>query len=214
MARDAVILLSGGLDSVVLAYDLVRQGRQVRAVHFNIDREAEDYEFNAAKNTALTLDFPFEAVDLCGMKQMMLGFMDVDGWRGEADIVCPDVSAVPSLVAMGMYYAQLAGIGELYLATIREQTAGRPSLPQFFDALSDTSRLFDPKYTEVRICNPYLTKSKAEVIELGQRLGVPFERTWSCHFALAAHCGKCPGCQARTQGFTSARVADPTRYLA
>jgi 7-cyano-7-deazaguanine synthase len=93
--------------------------------------------------------------------------------------------------------------------------AGNPfpdATPAFFAAMGEAlSRgLAHP----VTIATPFAALHKAQVIELGARLGVPFELTLSCMSpAEDLHCGRCSKCRERRDGFTEAGVMDPTAYV-
>jgi len=54
--------------------------------------------------------------------------------------------------------------------------------------------------------------NKAEIVLLGEDIGVPFAMTWSCYKGEEVHCGTCPTCRSRNQAFQIAGVTDPTIY--
>jgi 7-cyano-7-deazaguanine synthase len=54
--------------------------------------------------------------------------------------------------------------------------------------------------------------SKADIVSLGFKLGVPFEKTWTCYKGKEVHCGKCGSCRERAEAFQIAGVQDPTIY--
>lgn len=62
-----------------------------------------------------------------------------------------------------------------------------------------------------RIKRPLKAKTKAQVIRLASRLGVPFELTWSCHRGRQGHCWECQGCISRMEAFKGAGITDPLR---
>jgi 7-cyano-7-deazaguanine synthase len=53
---------------------------------------------------------------------------------------------------------------------------------------------------------------KADIVRLGDRLGVPFGETWSCYKGGDVHCGVCSSCRERKRAFLDAGVSDPTGY--
>lgn len=69
-------------------------------------------------------------------------------------------------------------------------------------------------YGEVQLKAPFIQSLKHEIILLGTKLGVPYEKTWSCYRGGEIHCGTCPTCRARKQAFFEASVPDPTQYAA
>lgn len=69
-------------------------------------------------------------------------------------------------------------------------------------------------YDRIRLIHPVSSLTKAQIVELGARLGVPYEKTWSCYQGGDAHCGECASCRSRKEAFRIAGVSDPTNYLA
>jgi 7-cyano-7-deazaguanine synthase len=59
---------------------------------------------------------------------------------------------------------------------------------------------------------PFVEKTKAQIVELGASLSVPYEETWSCYLGENLHCGLCGTCIERKEAFSLARVSDPTKY--
>jgi 7-cyano-7-deazaguanine synthase len=94
--------------------------------------------------------------------------------------------------------------------------AGNPfpdATAAFFDAMAQALSL--GLATSVKIDAPFAALHKADVIRLGQSLGVPFELTLSCMQPVQGlHCGRCSKCRERRDGFAEAGVEDPTCYAA
>ncbi|EQD31154.1 ExsB protein, partial [mine drainage metagenome] len=61
----------------------------------------------------------------------------------------------------------------------------------------------------IEIRAPLLRRSKAQIVRLGERLGVPWRLTWSCYAGGRAPCGRCDACRLRALGFAGAKVVDP-----
>ena len=92
--------------------------------------------------------------------------------------------------------------------------AGNPfpdATPRFFDTMAEALSL--GLAWQVSIETPFAALHKADVIKLGEELGVPFELTLSCMQPIdGMHCGRCSKCRERRDGFLGAGVADPTEY--
>jgi 7-cyano-7-deazaguanine synthase len=84
--------------------------------------------------------------------------------------------------------------------------------PAFIDRFDHAMRLGNEGFWEGNIIAPFLDMSKADIVELGSKLGVPFEETWSCYKGGQYHCGKCGTCVERKEAFALAGVEDPTVY--
>jgi 7-cyano-7-deazaguanine synthase len=82
--------------------------------------------------------------------------------------------------------------------------------PEFIGAMANA--IFIGCYQQVRLHTPLMSLKKSEIVELGDKLGVPFSNTWSCYKGEEIHCGVCPTCRSRKQAFWDAGVADPTIY--
>lgn len=83
--------------------------------------------------------------------------------------------------------------------------------PEFIGAMANA--IYVGTYGQLRLKTPLEHLVKREIIELGQKAGVPWDLTWSCYKGDIEHCGTCATCQSRRQGFVDAHVQDPTRYM-
>ena len=83
---------------------------------------------------------------------------------------------------------------------------------KFAEVLGSLAEKAGDEGRPVRIVAPLLTKSKAEIINLGSELGVPFELTWTCYAGGERACGKCEACILRLKGFEEAGHDDPIEY--
>jgi len=94
-----------------------------------------------------------------------------------------------------------------------DQAVFEDTSDEFFRDMQGALRAASVRLREqdFRIWRPLRNKSKAEVVALASRLGVPFELTWSCHRAGSVHCWQCEGCRQRERAFHQAGVRDPLR---
>lgn len=82
--------------------------------------------------------------------------------------------------------------------------------PEFIGSMANA--IYMGTYHQLRLVTPLEWLGKADIIRLGESVGVPWEDTWSCYKGEQLHCGVCPTCRARREGFTKAGVYDPTVY--
>lgn len=82
--------------------------------------------------------------------------------------------------------------------------------PEFIGAVANA--IYIGTYRAVRLHTPLQWLGKAAIITEGNKLGVKFEHTWSCYKGGELHCGTCPTCRARRDGFEATDVVDPTTY--
>jgi 7-cyano-7-deazaguanine synthase len=147
----------------------------------------------------------------------------------DAEIPKPDAPAegipvtyVPArntiLLSLALGLAEARGAGAIVIGVNRIDYSGYPDCrPEFLEAFQRVAGLG----TRVgvtggvpRVLAPLVDLSKAAIVELGLRLGVPFEKTISCYDAGpdGGACGACDACRLRREGFLAAGVRDPTRY--
>jgi 7-cyano-7-deazaguanine synthase len=123
------------------------------------------------------------------------------------------------LLALALGYAEVLGAQDLYIGVNAIDYSGypdcRPAFVRAFEALANVATAAAvegrARYT---VHAPLLELSKAEIIRLGTRLGVPYGLTHSCYDPdlEGRACGRCDSCRLRRQGFAEAGVPDPTRY--
>jgi len=82
--------------------------------------------------------------------------------------------------------------------------------PEFMGGMGNA--IYIGTYRKIRLHTPLIWMKKHEIITAGDRLGAPWELTWSCYEGGEMHCGTCPTCRARAEAFILARVKDPTLY--
>lgn len=82
--------------------------------------------------------------------------------------------------------------------------------PEFNGSMANA--IYTGSYNTIRLATPLQWLKKADIVELGQKLGVDWASTWSCYDTGVVHCGKCPTCHARKAAFAAAGVPDPTEY--
>ena len=82
--------------------------------------------------------------------------------------------------------------------------------PEFIGAIANA--IYIGTYHTVRLHTPLQWMTKSSIIRLGSELGVDWTKTFSCYKGEELHCGVCPTCRARRQGFIKAQIHDPTVY--
>jgi 7-cyano-7-deazaguanine synthase len=222
MAATDLILLSGGLDSIVLAYKLVADGRKCRALLLNYGMKPSLMELHSAKKAAFDLELPLEIVDAKGISLMQFGLLPYRSIVADEQDMSPgpypdiDFIHAPSGFSMPLsiasFYALISGLSTVHVGVIKEQTEYRPKLKDFLKRWSETNALLNPKLPEVEVSAPFIDMPKWKVVLLGKQLGVRFENTWSCYVEEVVHCGICPSCVERREAFKKAKQKDPTMY--
>lgn len=118
------------------------------------------------------------------------------------------------LLSLALGYAESHRLGAIYLGANVIDYSGYPDCrPEYLRAFERVARLATRIGTQeggrIRILAPLLRKSKAGIVRVGARLGVPWELTWSCYAGGRRPCRQCDACRLRAKGFRDAGVPDP-----
>lgn len=217
---EAVVLLSGGMDSATAAYEAMEKGFDIAALHTSYGQRTEGKEYECARWLAEDLD----AADFLHIETDHLtaiggsSLTDDDREIGDAtdsdeipDTYVPFRNA--NLLSMAVSYAEARGAEAIYIGAHSEDFAGYPDCrPAFFEAFQRVVEVGTKPETEITIEAPYVEDSKTEIAKRGLDLGVPYEHTWSCYREEAPACGTCDSCQYRREAFERAGSEDPVRY--
>ena len=221
---DAVVLLSGGLDSTTALAVARSQGFSCHALTVRYG-QLHEVELEAARRVAAAAgvrDHRIVAVDLSPLAASALTRPDVavPKDRSLAEIGAPGdvpVTYVPArntvLLALALAWAESLGARDLFVGVNVLDASGYPDCrPEFiraFEALAQVAT----RSGGFRIHAPLIELTKAQIVELGTRLGVDYALTHSCYDPQrGAACGRCDACQLRRKGFAEAGLPDPTRY--
>lgn len=128
------------------------------------------------------------------------------------------------LLSLSLALAEVKGAEDIFIGVNAVDYSGYPDCrPQFITAFQALANIATKAATEQRkqatIHAPLLHLSKADIVRLGESLGVPFERTVSCYDPMeqdgeVVACGTCDSCRIRARAFAEAGVPDPTQYAA
>ena len=218
----AVVLLSGGLDSVTTLALAREQGFDCYALSLDYGQR-HTAELAAARRLAA-------AANVKQHKVISIGLDAVGGSAlTDASIAVPDlptegipVTYVPArntvFLALALGWAEVLGAWDLFIGVNAVDYPGYPDCrPEFiaaFERLACLATKGGVEGGEFHVHAPLINLGKAEIIREGLRLGVDYSQTVSCYSADDAGraCGVCDACRLRAAGFTAAGVPDPTRY--
>jgi 7-cyano-7-deazaguanine synthase len=222
-ARDAVVLLSGGLDSATVLAIARTEGLQCHALSVDYGQRHRA-ELRAAANVARALgavEHRTMRVDLAGIGGSAL--TDPTIAVPEAPQIGIPVTYVPArntvMLAFALGWAEVLGASKIFIGVNAIDYSGYPDCrPAFIGAFERVANLATKAAVEgtltFRIATPLIDLTKAQIIRRGLELGVDFSLTVSCYQAddEGRACGSCDACRLRREGFRMAEVADPTRY--
>jgi len=226
-ARRAVVLLSGGLDSSTCL--AVARSEEFEAHCLSIDYgQRHRGELARARRIARALgatDHRVVKVDLSAFGGSALTDAKLAVPKGRSvremshDI---PVTYVPArntvLLALALAHAETAGAEDIFIGVNAIDYSGypdcRPAFIRAFERLGALATKAGVEGGRLTIHAPLMRLSKAEIIRLGTRLGVPYRLTLSCYDPAGVRaCGACDACQLRRRGFDEAEVRDPTLYV-
>lgn len=223
MKKNAVVLLSGGLDSATCLAIAKSQG-------FNCYCLSLDYhqrhiaELNAAQNIAAKL----------GAKEHKTAQLDLSLFGGSAltdnEIQVPEsesegipVTYVPArntiMLSLSLAWAEVLGAQDIFIGVNALDYSGYPDCRgEYVAAFQQMANLATKSAVEGRTITvhaPLIDMTKSEIITKGTALGVDYSMTVSCYQAdaLGRACGLCDSCRLRKEGFNKAKIADPTVYI-
>lgn len=214
-----IVICSGGLDSVTLAYKTAQEAELTRLVSFDYgQRHSKETDF--AKLAAERLGVSHDLVDMRGIGALLSGsaLTDAvnvpDGHYAEENMkitVVPNRNAIMLSVAFGIAAAQQA---DAVAAAVHggDHFIYPDCRPAFTESFESMQRQALDGYADVKLHTPFVHISKADIVTEGARYGVPFAETWSCYKGGEHHCGRCGTCVERREAFHLAGVEDPTVY--
>ena len=222
--KQAVVLLSGGLDSMVCAGLAREAGFEVLALTVDY-HQRHRAELEAANKIAAAT----------GARRHIVLPLDLSEFGGSAltdDIAVPKkgvsegipVTYVPArntvFLSVALAWAEAAGAHDLFIGVNALDYSGYPDCrPEFIAAFEDLANRATKAGVEGQgftVHAPLQHLTKADIAREAARLGLDAGLSHSCYDPAAdgAHCGRCDACRLRAKGFAEAGLPDPTRYAA
>lgn len=217
---EAVVLLSGGLDSAVTLFLARRKGYECRCISFDYGQRHRN-ELERARRLAQYAG--------CSFHEVKLRFP----WKGSSlldkHLAIPvhrsirriSAGGIPStyvpgrntiFLSIASSYAEAIGARHVFIGAHSQDSSGYPDCRKaYLEAFDRVLKLGTKAGTEKKLSLsfPLIGKSKADIIRLGMSLGVPLELTWSCYRGGRRPCGECDSCILRAKGFKEAGFDDP-----
>lgn len=223
--KRAVVLLSGGLDSSTVLALAKEEGQEVHALTFDYGQRHRR-EIQAAKAVAQYFDVTSHRVMTIDLGQIGGSALTSEDMpvpqgrslgaigRGIPSTYVPARNTI--LLSYALAWAEVTEADAIYIAANILDSSGYPDCrPEYFEAFRRVAALGTRRGVEgspVEIRAPLLHMTKAEIIRLGTKLGVPYGLTWSCYLGGEKACGWCDSCQLRLKGFREAGLSDPLEY--
>ncbi|MFL5559838.1 MAG: 7-cyano-7-deazaguanine synthase QueC [Gemmatimonadaceae bacterium] len=225
--RNAVLLLSGGLDSTTLLALATRDGFAVHAMSFRYGQR-HAHELSAARAVAAKYNVAKHVVVEIDLRvfggSALTADIDVPKDRDPSAMASGvPVTYVPArntiFLSYALAWAEVLGARDVFIGVNALDYSGYPDCrPEYIAAFEKMARLATRAGVEgegVTIRAPLLDLTKREIIDLGMSLGVDYAQTTSCYDpdANGAACGHCDACQLRLRGFADGGRRDPAAYV-
>ena len=223
----AVVLLSGGLDSATTLAIARAAGFACHALSFDYGQRHR-FELESARQVAAALgviEHRVVKIDLSAAggfgHSALTDRIDVPKDRRDKGEI--PVTYVPArntiFLSIALGYAEVVGAFDIFIGVNAIDYSGYPDCrPAFIDAFTRLANLATAAAIEGRgqytIHAPLIELTKAQIIERGLALGVPYGLTHSCYDPdpQGRSCGHCDSCKLRLAGFAAAGSRDPVRY--
>jgi 7-cyano-7-deazaguanine synthase len=203
----ALVVCSGGLDSVVAATKAIADGYNVELLHFAYGSRAQTPEVEAVISVAIKLGVPYRIFPLPIYKPEDSPLLQADsklaGGEQGAEFAHEWVPARNlAMLAIATAFAEAGGYDTIVLGNNLEEAGAYPdNEPEFINRFNDLLPFAVADGKKVRVVMPVGNLMKHEIVKLGHDLGAPLDKTWSCYRAGHEHCGTCGPCYMRRTAF-------------
>lgn len=218
----SLVLLSGGMDSLVVLATALEESQTVHVLHLNYQQKTSAKEENCfdrisdfykiPKENRLKVNMSFlKDIGGSSLTDKQIG---VTNYQGDSKEI--PSSYVPFrnsiILSLATSWGEVLKADRLYIGANHEDSPGYPDCrPEYYDAFNEVVRL-GTKDGHLKIFTPVISMKKKEIVENGVKLKVPFELSWSCYAEEKLACGMCDSCALRLRGFKEANISDPLTY--
>lgn len=216
MAKDSIIILSGGMDSVTLLH--YKRENIALAVSFDYGSNHNAREIECARKQCEILGIehlviPLEFMGRYFKSSLLEGADSIpEGHYADENMkstVVPFRNGIMLSVACGL--AECRGLQHVMMANHGGDHSIYPDCrPEFVKAMSDAMKY--GTYEGITIEAAFTDITKADIARIGKELGVDYSLTYSCYKGGEKHCGKCGTCVERREAMEMAGIDDPTVY--
>ncbi len=227
MKKRAVLLLSGGIDSVTTLAIAVKEGYEIYAMSFRYGQRHQ-FELRCAENIAKLIAVQKHTVVDIGLRvfggSALTADVEVPKNRSAAEMGARiPITYVPArntiFLSYALAWAEVLTADTIFIGVNAVDYSGYPDCrPEYIRAYQTMANLATRVGVEGRtrlsIQTPLIDKTKAEIIRIGTSLGVDYSLTLSCYAPDLGGkaCGECDSCLLRKRGFQEAGFPDPTCY--
>lgn len=217
IAKDAAIIVSGGMDSVTMLYEYKEYIALGISFDYGSNHNAKELPLAAMhcerlgiKHITIPLSFIheyFKSSLIEGSHAIPEGEYNEDNMKST---VVPFRNGIMLSIAVGI--AESNGLKRIFIANHGgDHTIYPDCRPEFIDAINNASMV--GTYEHLTIEAPYTDITKTDIAKHGKALGLDYSETWSCYKGEKHHCGKCGTCVERREALKLAGIEDNTIYM-
>jgi 7-cyano-7-deazaguanine synthase len=230
MSKNAIILCSGGLDSVTCAYYVKNNLKyeNITLLFFNYNQKSLNQERESVKYCSNSIKSEFKEINLPELHNLSTSLINVsvkiNAVNKENLKDTKEESKkwyVPCRNLLFLSYASALAESN-FIKSNQESDIFIGFKCEGQDSYPDTTKEFLLKYnnliaissiSKINVLAPLIEHDKEDIISLAEKMKVPLEKTFSCYSPKNnIHCGKCLSCALRKQGFYWANIKDKTSY--
>jgi len=216
--KKAVVLLSGGLDSTTILYHVKIRGFTPYCLIFDygqrhskeVDRAKKIARHAQCRYRLMKITLPWQGSSLLDKTLRLPQQKTIDAGKIPSTYV-PARNII--FLSFSVSYAEAIGARAVFIGANAIDYSGYPDCrPEFFKAYQSMLAKGLKAGVEgetIKVHTPLIHKTKAQIIRMGMKLGVPYGLTWSCYQGKKKPCGWCDSCRLRQKGFEALNIEDP-----
>lgn len=216
--KKAIVIISGGMDSVAALYWAKENYDEVEGLSFNYGSKHNEREIPCAKLICDLNGIQHKVINLDFINELFKSDLLKTGGdipeghyedKSMKSTVVPFRNGIMLSIATG--YAESVYAIDVIIGSHSGDHAIYPDCgPEFTEAMNLAAN--EGTYEAINIVSPFNNYTKDGIVSWGVKRAVPYDMTWSCYKGNDKHCGKCGTCVERKEAFKLAKVEDPTEY--
>lgn len=217
----AIVLISGGMDSLVSTAIAKRDGYSLAALHLNYGQRTERKELDCFERITAHYSIAEKlVVDVTHLSRIGgSSLTDKTIEVSKADIHSKEIptSYVPfrnaNILSIAVSWAEVIGAQRIFIGAVEEDSSGYPDCrKEFYAAFNQMIKLGTKPTSDIQIITPVIDMKKSAIVKLGLEMNAPFELSWSCYRENDVACGECDSCALRLRAFQEVGIEDPIPY--
>lgn len=214
--KKAIIAISGGIDSAVVAALAKKEGYDL--YFLTVDYGQKNIKKELQNSKALAKKFGVVEHKIIDMKWLGdLGNSITTDINIHFENVSDDFIYVPyrntCIISACVAWAETIDADVIYTGSDGGPFVCPDNSPEYYKSINDLVSMSTKLNTKIKVVAPLNHSDKADIIKKGLELNLPFENTWSCVVRDDKACGICKPCRDRIEGFKKVGVNDPIEYL-